>query len=99
MSVQQHKVVDSHNDSYFRYPWGYSIEIRMFRSLQRNRCRIKSVEKVLDTRVLYCWQISKKSQFVRANTVMAAADGAASANAKIVKMENARDLLHFKDRD
>ena len=98
MSVQ-HKVVDSHNDSYFRYPWGYRIETRMFRSLQRNRCRIKSVETVFDIRVLHGWQISNNLQFVRANTVMATADGAASANATIVKMENASNLLRLKDCD
>ena len=57
----------------------------MFRGLQLKRSQNKSVNIIL--------------QFVRGNTDMAAADGAAGANAKTLKMENVRDLLRFKGPD
>ena len=57
----------------------------MFRGLQLKRSQNKSVNIIL--------------HFVRGNTDMAAADGAAGANAKTLKMENVGDLLRFKGPD
>lgn len=57
----------------------------MFRGLQLNRSPNKSVNIIL--------------QFVRGNTDMAAADDAAGASAKTLKLENVRDLFRFKGLD
>ena len=57
----------------------------MFRGLQLNRSRTNSVNIIL--------------QFIRGNTDMAAADGAAGPSAKTLKMENVRDLLRLKGLD
>ena len=88
--------IDSH-ESRTQCSWRLSPEIRMFRGLQSIRPRIKSVRTVSDTDALHCPQVLKL-QFPRTNTAMAAADGAAGATAKTLKMENARCLLRLKDR-
>ena len=57
----------------------------MFRGLQLNRSRTKSVNIILRS--------------VRDNTNMTAADGAAGASAKTLKMENVRGLLGLQGSD
>ena len=57
----------------------------MFPGLQSHRSRLQSVNIIL--------------QFVKRNTDMAVANGAAGASAKTLKMENVRDLLRFTSPD
>ena len=68
----------------------------MFRGLQSNQCLIKSINILFDRDALHGSQVLRL-QFVRGNAAMAAADGAAGASTKILKMENARDLFLLKD--
>lgn len=69
----------------------------MFRGLQPIRSRISSLKIVLDAGASHGSQILKL-QFLRTNTAMAAANGAAGATAKTLKMENARGLLRLRNR-
>ncbi len=64
----------------------------MFRGLQPIRLRITSVNTVFSTGALHGPQ-ALKLEFLRTNTAMAAANGAAGATAKTLKMENASRLL------
>lgn len=64
----------------------------MFRGLRRKRLQIKSVSIGYDIGASHGAQVSKL-QFSRGITGMAAADGAAGATAKTLKLENARNLL------
>ena len=69
----------------------------MFRGLQPIRSQIIPGNTVSQSGVSHGSRASKL-QFFRTNTTMAAANGAAGATAKTLKLENARGLLHLKDR-
>ena len=68
----------------------------MFRRLRHIESRSTSFNIISDIGVSHSLQVLKL-QFLRTNTAMAAANGAAGATAKTLKMENARDLIHSKD--
>lgn len=76
--------------------WRRSSEPRMFRGLQAIRSRITFVDPISYTSASHVLLVLKL-RFLRTNTAMAAANGAAGATAKTLKMENARGLLNLKD--
>ena len=64
----------------------------MFRGLRRTILQIKSISINSNIGASHGAQVSKL-RFSQGNTGMAAADGAAGATAKTLKLENARNLL------
>lgn len=69
----------------------------MFRGLQPIKSRIAYVNIAPDT-VASRGSLVLKVQFLRTNTAMAVANGAAGATAKTLKLENARGLPSLKGR-
>ena len=70
----------------------------MFRGSQLISLRIANVNNLFDTAPSRIAQVVSL-QFLRTNTAMATADGAAGATSKTLKMENVRGLHLVIDRD